>query len=135
MFHIKRKRKVSLKNKQVLDALRESAGVITTAAAKMGVTRQAISRRVNRSQTLRTACDEIIEENIDHAESQLQRAIRNGNLTAIIFYLKTFGRRRGYSQQEVVREKMDPITVAAEINEALQAMERATCGDPTVYER
>ena len=124
---------MSLKNKQVLEALRESAGVITAAAAKMGVTRQAVSRRVNRSQALRTACDDIIEENIDHAESQLQSAIRGGNLTAIIFYLKTFGRRRGYTEREDFRDSVPPDEMARQVHEAIREMDRLTLGSPTAH--
>lgn len=45
------------------------------------------------------AVTEIQEEALDFVEGQLLQAIREGNLTAIMFYLKTKGRHRGYTDK------------------------------------
>ena len=48
------------------------------------------------------------EDALDLAESKLMEAIRNGNLTAIIFFLKTRGKSRGYSERgDLVRATGD----------------------------
>ena len=39
------------------------------------------------------------ESSVDLAESELMKAIRAGNMTAIIFFLKTQGRSRGYVER------------------------------------
>lgn len=39
---------------------------------------------------------------IDLSESRLMQAINDGNLTAIIFYLKTKGKSRGYIEGQVI---------------------------------
>ena len=39
------------------------------------------------------------ESSVDLAESKLIEAIKNGNLTAIIFFLKTQGKSRGYVER------------------------------------
>ena len=39
------------------------------------------------------------ESSVDLAESKLIEAIKDGNLTAIIFFLKTQGKSRGYSER------------------------------------
>ena len=59
------------------------------------------------------------EDALDLAESKLMEAIRNGNLTAIIFFLKTRGKSRGYSERgDLVRATGDePVQVTFKINE------------------
>jgi hypothetical protein len=41
---------------------------------------------------------EVVEQNLDLAEHKLLGFINEGNMTAVIFYLKTKGRERGYSR-------------------------------------
>jgi hypothetical protein len=41
---------------------------------------------------------EVVEQNLDLAEHKLLGVINEGNMTAVIFYLKTKGRERGYSR-------------------------------------
>jgi len=43
--------------------------------------------------------EETVELNLDTAESQLMSLIANGNLRAVIFYLKTKGKARGYVER------------------------------------
>jgi hypothetical protein len=40
------------------------------------------------------------EGDIDSAETALKRQILDGNITAIIFYLKTKGKNRGYVERQ-----------------------------------
>ena len=40
--------------------------------------------------------EEVAQQTLDLAETKLVQAIRDGNMTAIIFYLKTKGAARGY---------------------------------------
>lgn len=92
-------RGVTFKNKQIIEALEKSAGIITVAAQSLGMRRECLSRRISKSKELQEAQKAIDERTLDLAEGQLLKAIRNGNLTAVIFFLKTKGVRRGYAEK------------------------------------
>lgn len=56
--------------------------------------------------------DNIKESQVDFAESKLMQEIRNGNTTAIIFFLKTQGKERGYverTEQDVSINKFEEL--------------------------
>jgi hypothetical protein len=85
-------------------ALRRSAGVITSAAQILEQAYGTCSPRtlryyVAKYPRLKKAIYEAIETNLDLAESKLVSGISEGNMTAIIFYLKTKGKHRGYVQR------------------------------------
>ena len=48
---------------------------------------------------------DVNEELLDFAESQLMHHINKGNLTAIIFYLKTKGQSRGYIEKQYIQQR------------------------------
>ncbi len=84
---------------QVELALEQSAGLQSLAAAKLGCHPNTIAAYLKRSARLRKRLAEIEAEKLDLAESQLLTAIREGNMTGVIFYLKTKGKHRGYSER------------------------------------
>lgn len=100
-------RGVTFKNKQIIEALEKSAGIITVAAQMLGMHRECLSRRISRTKELQEAMQAISERTLDLAEGQLFKAIKNGNMTAVIFYLKTKGTRRGYAEKRDVYGEME----------------------------
>lgn len=89
-----------LKIEEIEAALRESRGIMTAASEVLGVSRSTVSERVRRSERLRKVIDEQRETVGDICESKLFKQIKADNLTAIIFYLKTIGRDRGYIERQ-----------------------------------
>ena len=87
---------------QVAEALRQSAGIQSLAANRLRCDAKTVGNYIARHDTLKKLVREILDETIDVAESQLIKAIGEGNLTAIIFYLKTKGKDRGYSERREV---------------------------------
>ena len=83
----------------IIAALKKQAGIVSMAAAAIGCERTTIWRRLKTSKVVADAHVEIQEVNLDRAEGKLTEAINAGNLTAVIFYLKTKGRNRGYSER------------------------------------
>jgi|TARA_R110000744_G_C19363120_1_gene561602 hypothetical protein len=86
-----------------LQAYKESAGNIAHACKSANINRQTYYNYLEKFDTFKKECHNIKEENIDFAESILMGEIRNKNMTATIFFLKTIGRNRGY----VERQEMD----------------------------
>jgi hypothetical protein len=85
--------------------LRRTAGLVGPAAeilanAYGSCTPATVRNYIARHPRLAEAIRETVERNLDMAESKLIGAINLGNLTAIIFYLKTKGKDRGYVERQ-----------------------------------
>ena len=74
-------------------------GNIAAIARHFGVSRGTIYNRIKDSATLAVAVEDARETMLDNAESMLYKHIADNNLTALIFYLKTQGRERGYVEK------------------------------------
>ena len=96
---------------QVSDALLASDGNLTAAATKLGVTRQGVYDYIDRYK-LQDVLDQSREKMADEAVGQLHRLVRDGNLGAVIFYLKTQAKSRGYTERiETTGKDGDAIEV------------------------
>ena len=84
--------------KQVSEALLKSDGNLTAAASKLGVTRQAVYNYIKRYD-LQSVLDQARENMVDEAVGQLHKLVRDGNLGATIFYLKTQAKGRGFTER------------------------------------
>lgn len=87
------------KKKAVLEALEQSLGVVTTACKSIGLPRRTFYGWLESDQEFAKAVEEMSEIALDFAESQLHKRIKAGSDTAIIFYLKTQGKKRGYIER------------------------------------
>lgn len=87
------------KKELFLEALRESKGIVATALQTVGVSRQTIRNWKKKDKTFCASCDEVDETQIDNVENELLKKIHSGDTTAIIFYLKTKGKSRGYTER------------------------------------
>lgn len=100
----------------VIKALQRTHGNISNTAKFLQVSRPALSSRINATPSLKKALDEILDVSLDVAEDHLFRAIENDNMTAIIFFLKTRGKSRGYIERTEVKTVADD-----DINRAIDA--------------
>ena len=87
---------------QMIEALREKHGNLSAAARFLGCSRNTISRYIDTYSTVQAVADEERETLIDFAENQLFKQVQDGNITAIIFTLKTIGKHRGYVERQEV---------------------------------
>lgn len=105
-----------------IEAIQEAGGIIAAAARSLGVSRAAVYRATETYATVAAALEEARETTKDVAEAQLLKQIRAGNMTAIIFYLKTQAKERGYVERH---------EVAAEIYQAPEIIvERTVLASP-----
>lgn len=86
--------------KQAIEAIERSGGFVSTAARKLDTSRTTLHAMINKYPKLKTAVEDAREAKKDHAEGKLLTLIDEGNITAIIFYLKTQGKDRGYVERQ-----------------------------------
>ena len=90
------------KVKEVIDALQKSRGFVSAAAKILGCAPSTIYRHIEKSESVRTAIKDAREATKDMAELKLLNRINEGSDTAIIFYLKTQAKDRGYVEKQQV---------------------------------
>ena len=86
------------RKQRLLAALREHKGIVSTACQSIGVSRRTFYHWRDTDKEFLRSLEDINEDAIDHVESKLMERIDHGSDRAIIFYLKTRGRNRGYRE-------------------------------------
>ncbi len=88
--------KFTKRQQKFLKALADVGGNITAACMKSGVKSRNTVYDWMKKPDFKAEVEAINEASLDYVESKLMTAIQNDNITAIIFYLKTKGKKRGY---------------------------------------
>ena len=99
--------------KAFIDAYRANMGNATEASKAVGIHRTTYRRWYNADPDFAALVDEVKEEQIDLAECELRKLVKSGNITAVIFTLKTIGKERGYIERtETETYNMTPVDFA-----------------------
>lgn len=85
--------------KALLKALENSLGIVTTACKAVGIGRTTFYQYLKDDPEFAKAVKDIDEVALDFVETQNFQLIKEKNATAIIFYLKTKGKKRGYIEK------------------------------------
>jgi len=102
--------KTNNNKKLVIEALHSSLGVVTDALKSTNLSRTQFYKWMKDDQDFRAEVDDVKNIALDFAESQLYSLITEKNPTAVIFYLKTKGKNRGYIERvENVNSQKDPF--------------------------
>ena len=104
------------KKQKFLEALAQGYGIIATACEAIGIGRSTYYRWYNADPEFKEKVDEITETQVDFVESKLMQSINANDTTAIIFYLKTKGKARGYSEKAKPKEEK-PLPVGTLLSE------------------
>lgn len=103
---------MALTVKQVAKALEATGGNVSEAARALGVHRTTVHRKIKSSETLQEIVTDARESLVDLAEGKIKSEIKKGNITAIIFTLKTQGKERGWVERhEVSGPDRGPIEI------------------------
>ena len=105
-----------IKKEAMLQALENSLGVVTVACKSADVPRSTYYKWINEDEEFAKAVKDIENIALDFGESQLHKQIGDGNTSAIIFFLKTKGKKRGYIERSELDLTADePIKINVNI--------------------
>lgn len=85
--------------RKILEHLEASLGVVSTACKEAEVPRSTFYKWLKDDEEFKKSVEELQEVAVDTVESALFGQIRKGDTTAMIFYLKTKGKKRGYVER------------------------------------
>ena len=122
-----------LRPEVVIAAIRAHHGVIAPAAEALGYSRSALESYLHRH-ALWPIVTEAREAFLDFAEGELFRQVREGNLTATIFYLKCQGKQRGYIEKVALQPEPVPLAASAEWQRLQAALLQALDAFPQAKE-
>lgn len=81
------------------EALRKCLGITSHACAMLDISRTTYYKWRKADADFAAACDEIDEDVLDLGESTLHQLVKEKNVVATIFLLKTKGKKRGYVER------------------------------------
>jgi hypothetical protein len=93
-------RKKQIKEKALLDAIKDSRGFKSTIAARLHVDWHTVDKAINASEAAQQAIKDEEENTLDFVESKALSRINDGDGAMIRFYLATKGKKRGYTYDE-----------------------------------
>jgi hypothetical protein len=100
--------KTTHKKELMIEALRKSLGIVTTACLNVGIERSTHYDWLKLDSDYKAKVEALDDVVLDFAESQLHKSINNGSDTATIFFLKTKGKKRGYiEKQEIINTNLN----------------------------
>jgi hypothetical protein len=105
------------KKRAFIEALEANLGIVTKAAAAVGMSREIHYHWLKNDAEYKFAVEQVDDMVLDFAESKLHSLINDGDTAATIFYMKTKGKKRGYiERQELTGADNQPIiTISANL--------------------
>ena len=95
----KKMKKRKFKPEAVAEAINDAGGILINAARTLRCNRRTVYDYCRNFEVCAKAREEAEASTTDLAESKLIEQIKEGNMTAIIFYLKTKAKARGYVER------------------------------------
>jgi hypothetical protein len=86
--------------KRMCEAIEEKRGFVSAIAKVLKISRTSFYAYLKDMPRAQQALEDVREGRHDFVESKLMELINDGNITAIIFYLKTQAKDRGYIERQ-----------------------------------
>jgi hypothetical protein len=112
---------MTVKKQALVNAYAKAYGNVSKACELVECSRKTYYKYLKEDQEFKTAI-EAVEPNelfVDFAEQHLIKKIENGDTTAIIFALKTRGKKRGYVERQEVQTEHKTQLVLNPVSEAV----------------
>lgn len=90
------------KKNAMIEALEKTLGIVTDACKMVGIARSTHYKWMDDDEQYKAEVEELSNLVLDFAESKLHENINNNDTTAIIFLLKTRGKKRGYVERQEI---------------------------------
>jgi len=97
------------KREEFLEAYESKANNVSLACKSVGISRQTFYNWLQEDEDFKSKVQDIDEAMLDFAETALYKQIKDSNTTALIFYLKTKGKKRGYVERQEVQTLGDNL--------------------------
>lgn len=110
---------------KILAAMENCGGIVSVISSRLGVHRDTVDKYIRETPELQERLAAERESFTDVAESSLMRLIREGNVAATIFFLKTKAKSRGYIERQEV-QNVQPSTIEITPDEAAYFDEKTT---------
>ena len=96
----------TLHNKKLmLEALENNLGIVEASRKQVGISRQTHYDWMEKDKDYAAKVQSIRQIVVDFGESKLYENVKKGDVTSIIFLLKTLGKSRGYvERQEIIHD-------------------------------
>lgn len=94
--------RIQQKKKALLEALKQTLGVVTSACKIVDIDRGMFYKYIKDDPEFAAAVKDVQEVVIDFVETKLYEQIRDSNTVATIFYLKTKAKHRGYVEKQEI---------------------------------
>lgn len=91
-----------MKSEEVIGAIGKHNGNLSAVARQLKVSRQAVYNHLENDPAAKEALEQARETMLDNAESVLYRKVLEGSTPELIFFLKTQGKSRGYTERQEV---------------------------------
>ena len=88
----------------MLDALKKTLGIVTSACQKADISRQTHYDWLKSDPIYKSRVDEIAEMAIDFVETKMFEGVNNNDSGLIKYYLSTKGKSRGYVERQENRQ-------------------------------
>jgi hypothetical protein len=88
----------------MLDALKKTLGIVTSACQKAEISRQTHYDWLKSDPIYKSRVDEIAEMAIDFVETKMFEGVNNNDSGLIKYYLSTKGKSRGYVERQENRQ-------------------------------
>jgi len=104
---------MAYEKEQFIKAIAGSGGYVSLIADRIGCAPKTVYDWINKDEDVAEAIKREKIKQVDFAEGKLQSLIKQENPTAIIFYLKTQGKDRGYYEHRTqdITSGNQPITI------------------------